>query len=191
MDWTVSPTSSEPATPAWTGRRDLVDGQWSLYRLPRTRLASSFERWRVVATPQAALRAVVGRGFDPGRAVVMEGGPGAPGSGPRRRTARPVDVRESGAQSATLKIHARLPVVVLIRIPFDSSWHATLDGRPVAVLHADYVDMAVTVPRGTHVVELAYDDQRIGFGLLGSGLSLGGLVVVALVTRRRRRGPPG
>jgi hypothetical protein len=191
MDWTVSPTSSEPATPAWTGRRDLVDGQWSLYRLTRTPLASSFERWRVAATPQAALRAVVGRGFDPERAVVVEGGPGAPGSGPRRRTARPVDVRESGAQSATLKVHARLPVVVLIRIPFDSSWHATLDGRPVAVLHADYVDMAVTVPRGTHVLELAYDDQRIGFGLLGSGLSLGSLVVVALVTRRRRRGPPG
>jgi hypothetical protein len=62
-----------------------------------------------------------------------------------------------------------------------------VDGRPAPVLAANYVIQAVPVPRGTHVVELAYDDPWIGYGLLGSALFISGLVGAAAWFGRRRR----
>ena len=82
-------------------------------------------------------------------------------------------------------------VVVLVRIPFDTQWHASLDGRAVPILHGDYVDMAVAVPEGTHTIELGYDDPRIGYGLAGSAASLAALAAAALVLRRRSRRSAG
>jgi uncharacterized membrane protein YfhO len=77
--------------------------------------------------------------------------------------------------------------VVLVRIPYDSEWRARLDGHEAPVLHADYVDMAVAVPEGTHTIELGYDDPRIGFGLAGSGVAVAALAAAAFLLRRRER----
>jgi len=81
--------------------------------------------------------------------------------------------------------------VVLVRVPFDTGWHATIDGHAAPVLHADYVDMAVAVPEGTHTIVLGYDEPRVGFGLLGSALSLGAIgdaaLLAAVLGRRKRR----
>ena len=37
-------------------------------------------------------------------------------------------------------------------------WLGTVDGRPVAILRADYLDQGVAVTAGDHVIELRYDD---------------------------------
>jgi uncharacterized membrane protein YfhO len=79
--------------------------------------------------------------------------------------------------------------VVLVRNAYDPNWRATVDGRPVRVLPADYVDQGIPVPAGTHVVDLTYDDRTIGLGLLGSGASLTLLFGVALVIAVRTRRP--
>jgi uncharacterized membrane protein YfhO len=125
--------------------------------------------------------------FDSGREVVVEQGPPMPTSQPLQFIVPRVDVRAFGPQAVTLDVHSNRATMVLVRIPFDTQWHATLDGRPAAVLHGDYVDMAVAVPEGTHTIQLGYDDPRIGYGLLGSGASVLVLAAAALLARRRAR----
>ena len=90
-----------------------------------------------------------------------------------------------GTQRVSLSVHAGGRSAVLVRIPYDSEWHASVDGRATAILHGDYVDMAVVVPRGSHTVEFGYDDPRIGEGLIGSAAVLAALAAAALFARRR------
>src|SRR5207249_10121947 len=80
--------------------------------------------------------------------------------------------------------------VVLVRNPWDENWHATLDGKPVPLLHADYVMQGVAVPAGTHTVDPSYRDHAIGVGLWVSGVTWALLFLGIAVLRRRdaRRG---
>ena len=74
---------------------------------------------------------------------------------------------------------------MLVRNPWDENWHATVDGRPVPLLHADYVMQGVAVPAGTHTVDLYYQDTAIGVGLWISGVAWMLLLVAFVVLRLR------
>ena len=76
-------------------------------------------------------------------------------------------------------------VVGLIRNPWDQNWHATVDGKPVPLLHADFVMQGVAVPAGTHTIDLYYRDTAIGTGLVISGLAWLLLLIGFVVLRRR------
>jgi len=65
---------------------------------------------------------------------------------------------------------------------FDRHWRATIDGRPAAVVPADYAFQAVAVPPGTHRLEFFYADPAT---LAAMALSLGALVVAALALGRK------
>ena len=81
--------------------------------------------------------------------------------------------------------------MVLVRIPYERLWTATVDGRPARVLPADSVVQAVEVPAGSHSIVLRYQDPWIGRGLAGSALAVGLLAVGAVALRRRAAaGPP-
>jgi membrane protein YfhO len=166
-----------------------TDGEWALY--PRSAvppLASAVTSWEVVGSPGAGLAAVLASGFDPETSAVLERDPGvaeAPGSQTESLTSS-----VPGPQEVRVDVRRDGPAVVVIRVPFDVGWHVTVDGRPADVLHADYVDMGVAVPAGAHRIEFTYDDPRIGYGLLASGLfviALGGAAIAAALVRRRRR----
>jgi hypothetical protein len=191
IGYTVSPAASAPTASEWIGRRVQTEGGYALFQLGGPQLATPYERWRSVPTPGAALGAVLASGFDPERSVVVEQSPRLPSTEPPQFIAPRVDVRSLGQQAVTLDVHSNRAVVVVVRIPYDTQWHAALDGRPVPVLHGDYVDMAIAVPEGTHTIELGYDDPRIGYGLVGSAASIAVLGAAALVLRRRSRRTAG
>jgi hypothetical protein len=192
IGWTVAPAALSPTTTRWPGARVLTDGEWSLSQLPETPApASPYERWTAADSPDEALRAVLASSFDPARDVVIEDAPPVPSPrGPQLITPR-VDVRSLETQAITLDVHSNRALMVLVRIPFDTGWHAELDGHDAEVLHADYVDMAVAVPAGTHTIRLGYGDPSIGAGLIASAISLAALAAAALLLRRRKRQPAG
>jgi hypothetical protein len=174
-----------PAVPA------AAEGRAVLCRLelepPRAEVVGD---WRVVGTGTRALGAVTAPAFDPESTVVLERSPGLPGtSGRATGTAR---YRSTGPQSAVVDVRSSGPALVLIRTSYDPNWRATVDGRPASVLAADWVDQAVAVPGGHHVVVLAYRDPWVGRGLLSSAVSIAavGLAALWLAVARRRRGRP-
>jgi uncharacterized membrane protein YfhO len=90
--------------------------------------------------------------------------------------------------AATIRASASAPAVLLVRIPYERNCHASVDGKSVEVLPADYLDMGVAIPSGEHTVQLRYEDPSIGYGLLGTALSLLGLLGAAFYFHRREKG---
>jgi hypothetical protein len=183
IGWVVGPTDQPPDA----GAVDKVasDGPWTLYRLKATPpRASIVGSWRVVGSPGKGLDAVASPAFDPSREVVLEQDPGLRASaasvpqGSRSATYQPL-----GAGTARVDVVTPSPAIVLVRNTWDPHWHATVDGDSAPVLAADYIDQAIPVGPGKHTIVLTYDDPAIGFGLLGSALTLVALFGAALVAR--------
>jgi hypothetical protein len=168
------------------GRDVAREGSWTLRGVqdPAPR-ASFLTSCRSVPDSDAALRAVYTPRFFPGRVVVLDSGPPVR-CGPRRPGGT-VGYREPGPQEVQLDVSAPAAGVVLVRNSWDENWHATVDGRPAPVLHADYLLQGVPVPAGRHTVVLRYDDPPIGYGLAGSAVAVALLVGAILVARRRKR----
>jgi hypothetical protein len=161
------------------------DGPWALYRraatVPR---ATALFAWETVGSKEDALRRVVS-GLDPARIAVLEEEPGIgtlDSSSDLTGTATYVSL---GPQAARVEVDLPAPAIIVIRNVYDPNWRATVDGRPVRLMAADYVVQGVAVPAGAHTIELGYDDPTVGLGLLGSGLALAGLGGSAWFLRRR------
>jgi hypothetical protein len=183
IGWVVGPANPPPLT----GLTPVAtEGEWVLYRRaeqpPR---ASVLTSWRTVPGPDAALQAVSDPSFDPSAEAVVEGtGPGPVGTPGGTGTAT---YQARGLQAAVVQVQAPSQALVLIRNPYDSGWHATVDGRDAPIVPADYLMQGVVVPAGTHTIVLSYDDPWIGYGLLGSAIAVALLVGAALALRMRER----
>lgn len=128
--------------------------------------------------PGAADATLVARGAGPP-------GPDAPG--------RPVAVSRPDPATWRVTTESTGPAVLRLRLTDVPGWHATLDGRPLALERWADVMLQATLPAGRHVVVLHYlpESFRDGTALLGVGL----LVVLWLafvpsgaLRRRRRQG---
>ncbi|HEX2069000.1 MAG TPA: YfhO family protein [Actinomycetota bacterium] len=152
--------------------------------------ASLYDRWTVVGRPEDALRAVADPAFNPSRNVVVETNLPAPmdgsGSAMEGRAATAI-YSSNDPQDAAIRVSAENQTVLLVRTPYDRNWKATIDGRPAKVFPANFVLQGVSVPAGSHTVRLTYDDPLIGFGLAGTLISIGALVITFAVARARER----
>lgn len=141
--------------------------------------------WEVVGSKDAALGRVAS-GLDLSRIAILEEDPGIEPSGSSESNGT-ATYTSLGPQAARVEVVVPAPAIILIRNAFDPNWRASVDGRPVRLLSADYVVQGVAVPAGAHIIELGYDDPTVGLGLVGSGLALAGLVGSAWFLRRRDR----
>ncbi|HUI03422.1 MAG TPA: YfhO family protein [Acidimicrobiales bacterium] len=118
--------------------------------------------------------------------VTPAGGPGgaaAPGA------ARPVAVSYPGPASWRLTVRGNGPQVLRLALSDVPGWHASVDGRPLALHPYGGVMLEARVPGGTHVVELHYWPAAFTAGLGLGAVALVGVLAAALspVVRRRRR----
>ncbi len=116
------------------------------------------------------------------RAVLPEPPPGL-GPGAPQGPVPAADVRvDSGSLSAT--VVAPRDGLAVVLDPFFPGWTATLDGRPAALLRADYAFEAVVVPAGRHALRLEYHSRLLP---IGAAVSLGTLAALLAVLGWRRR----
>jgi hypothetical protein len=169
--------------------------RWEVYRLrdpaPRASVVTSRS---VVSSAREALARILAPGFDPRREVVLEARAGLTGlaelPGPSAGSDGSATYVQEGPQAARVEVESATPAIVLVRNTFDSHWSATVDGRSAPVLVADSFLQAVPVPAGRHTIRLSYDDPTIGYGLLGSAVSIALLLGIAawlLAGERRER----
>jgi hypothetical protein len=84
------------------------------------------------------------------------------------------------------------PQLLQLRITDVPGWHATIDGRPLALERFSGVMLEAHIPPGHHVVELHYWPDAFSAGLVLGALSvlgLGAANVTAWITRRRKVSP--
>jgi hypothetical protein len=77
--------------------------------------------------------------------------------------------------------------VLRLRLTDQPGWHATIDGRPLAI--SSYADVMIQarIPAGHHVIELSYWPPLFTAGLIVAGCCLVMLVAASIVARSRRR----
>lgn len=153
--------------------------------LPRTFVAAPLPE----PDDTSALEAMLGPEVRTGRAAVVEGAvPDV--SGPTRGKATLVtDLPRRVVIDATLD----QPGLVVLSDGFAPGWHATVDGRRVAILRANLLARAVIADAGHHRVVFSYPVSPLLRAAIVTSLATWLLVVVLAIAagcRRRRRGPP-
>jgi uncharacterized membrane protein YfhO len=87
--------------------------------------------------------------------------------------------------SLTATVVAPRDGLAVIVDPFYPGWKATLDGKPVPILRANFAFQAVPVTAGRHELRLVYRNRWVG---IGAAVSLGTLALLlgSLAVRSRR-----
>ena len=147
------------------------DRTFRLYRnLRAAGRAELVHYWRLVGSPDEAIRAMASPGFDPRRHAVVEGVANAPPDGPCAPPAvENVAFRENGQ---TWKTRADCAGLLVLSEPDAPGWKALLDGIPAPIVPTNGMFSGVLLPAGAHMVTRSYEPVSLAVGALLSLLSL-------------------
>jgi hypothetical protein len=98
-----------------------------------------------------------------------------------------ISLLDRSTQEVVLKVSLQEPAYLVCSETYYPGWQATVDGRAVDILHANYLFRAVHVPQGAHVVRFYFEPFSYR---LGCTLSVASCVLILLLTiflTRRRR----
>ncbi len=141
---------------------------------PGTRLVRTLgdeTLWEVPGAGQATVAPLVAGGF-PADAV----------------TGTPVPVRHPSPSRWALTVSTPVPAALRLHLSDVPGWHATLDGRPLALRRYAGMMLEARVPPGRHRVVLWYWPSTLTLGLAGAACALVALATaVVLEVRRNRR----
>lgn len=150
------------------------------------------QRDDVVLTEAQALHRFIDPGFDFERSVVLEAEE-LRRSGYRRLartgTGR-VEAASRGVNSANIRTSSTSRAWLVLPTSWSPGWSATVNGRPVGILRADYAKQAVQVPKGTSVVELRYRPAGFTAGIVVSLVTVltSSIILVLGLARHRHAG---
>jgi hypothetical protein len=145
----------------------------NLRALPRAWLVPEAE----AVDGQEALRRIRGESspqFDPRRTALLEVKSGELPELPGGDPTTPSYARITSYEPARLQIEtsAPIPTVLVVSEIFYPGWTATIDGRHVEILVADYLLRGIALPAGQHGIEMRYSAPARGNGAIISGLTL-------------------
>jgi hypothetical protein len=99
----------------------------------------------------------------------------------------PVNVKRPDAATWKIKTSAQTPQMLRLRLTDTPGWHASIDGRPLALESFAGSMLQAQIPAGNHTIELRYWPSTLTVGLVLAFLSAAGLAIGCLVARNRRK----
>ncbi|NOT35177.1 MAG: hypothetical protein HOP12_13605 [Candidatus Eisenbacteria bacterium] len=162
----------------------------NLFALPR---ATVVGRYRVAPVDTAMIDSISYSIDDVANLTWLDRDPGLTLGPVEGATAK---IANYGLNRVTVDVETPGPALLRLADAWYPDWVATVDGRPTAVLRADYALRAVEVPAGKHRVEFRFESKSVRLGLTLSFVSLTVILLLLLAgfwtARRRRTGPePG
>ncbi len=91
----------------------------------------------------------------------------------------PVNWERRDPEHLVMSVNTPTNQLLMLSEVYYPGWRATIDGAPTPILRADYALRAVTVPAGSHQIEMIYDPWSIKVGI---GVSLATLLLTAFGT---------
>jgi hypothetical protein len=99
----------------------------------------------------------------------------------------PVAVDSPDAATWEVTTSELTPQVLRLRLSDAAGWHATIDGRPLALEPFAGAMLQARIPAGTHAIELTYWPSTLTLGLVLAGLSVVGLGAGCMAEWNRRK----
>jgi hypothetical protein len=106
-------------------------------------------------------------------------GPDAPGA--------PVGIAQSKSGTWKLTTDSDVSSVLRLRLTDVPGWHATIDGRPLALDRFSGIMLQARIPPGRHTIELHYWPETFSLGIALALCAVAGLVLVPIVLSLRQR----
>lgn len=166
-----------------------TNGPFALFEftgaLPRAKL---YTNWEVVTNDQAALNRLVDPAFDPSTTVLLVTPP--PASPPEATNSPPgtVSFVSYAPKDLVLKAEANAGSVLLLNDRFESNWKVYVDGKPEALLRANFIMRGVYLPAGAHEVAFRFEPSYYGLYVSAAAVLLGVLLSAWLFVASRRSG---
>jgi hypothetical protein len=102
----------------------------------------------------------------------------------------PVTVRHPNPSTWSMVTHAATQEVLRLRLTDVPGWHATIDGRPLALEQFSGVMMQARIPPGRHSIMVRYWPTAFPLGLVLAACGAVGLSVAVFLEWIRRRNRP-
>ncbi len=122
---------------------------------------------------EEALRLIRDPSFNPHKEVVLEEGDCKLADSEEvlcaQSGAQATELRRQGPSAVQLKVRTLSPGVAILTDTFYPGWQATLDGKGVPILSANYLYRAVRVPAGEHIIEYRYVPFSFWLGIMLAG----------------------
>ena len=150
--------------------------------LPRAMVLFNAE---TAADHDAAFAATHSESFDPGRVVVVEGGP-ALAQEPGEAT---VEVTRYEPNEARFIVTTDRPAYFFLSDVYHPDWQTTVDGQHVPLVVANYAFRAVYLEPGRHVIEMRFVPSGWVMGLAATATALIVLIVLIIITIRSTGAP--
>ncbi len=158
------------------------------FRSPLPRVGI-YRRVLRVTDGTAALATIAAESFDPSQEAVVEGEIGGLAELARAKRARVTAGRIEAYSSRYVRasLTTVAPSLVLLTDTAFPGWTATVDGRAVPIVNANYMFRGVVVRSGKHVVEYHYDPVSFTIGSRVTIVSLLVFVTMLLFPQHKRR----
>jgi hypothetical protein len=166
-----------------------------LYRDPEAApRAALVHRVETIEDEEAAYRRMEQPDFDIRKVVLLEdqlpSGFTAPQS-PATEAEERAEITLYQPNRVEIAVEAAAPAVLVLSDTLHPGWQATVDGRPVPIVHANRVMRAMPVPAGRHTVVMTYLPNAFVTGAAVSLTTVLLIVAAFWVTHRRRGAPAG
>lgn len=182
-------STQEMSFPSGPDAPQLIDqrvGVW-VYERPTAYPAAWLVHQAEVHADDAMLERLNAPDFDPQRVVLLAQAPPCELSQSSAVSTAPLETVEfsrPGNNEVRIHVQAAAPGIVVMSEVFYPGWRATMDGRPVPLLRADYALRAVCVPPGEHVITLSFVPASLW---VGAGITLVCLLLVGWAVWRERK----
>jgi len=149
---------------------------------------------QVIASSDDLLAELTSPSFDPAAEVLLESAPGLPG---QTGAVGPLSTSDSQLSPATISLQedwncrtidlvVSQPGYLVLAYTYYPGWRATVDGRPIEILRANYMFMALPLEAGEHQIVLRYWPVSFMLGALISSLSVLAVLGIALLSAIRK-----
>ena len=93
---------------------------------------------------------------------------------------------KTGTQSISIDVEAAAPALVVVAQSSYHDWCASVDGRQIPLLRANYGFQAIQIPQGRHHVRLIYQDRAFEIGAVISIVTWLGCLLACLKLKNRQ-----
>jgi hypothetical protein len=104
----------------------------------------------------------------------------------------PIAVSRPGPASWRVETRSGTTQVLRLHLTDTPGWHATIDGRALALQNYNTIMLQAKIPPGRHVIELSYWPASFSEGIFLAVIAALALITapfIAMIRRRRRTGP--